>query len=129
MSSDYSDSQNPSSSTTHDLSKSSSSSSSKSSSIDLSADFLQQSTNRIQQSAQALNALVGKLKSTQRTSWSHPTKDSSLEHEPGVKILIPHDQAHYTYILGPLCTKHPLCPHIIESFILPNSFKLPIVED
>ena len=62
-------------------------------------------------------------------SSSHLAEDSSLEEWPRDKILIPHDQAHCTYTLSTLCTKHTLFSHTIESFNLPDEFKLPIAED
>ena len=55
-------------------------------------------------------------------------EDSSLEERLGDEILIPHDPAHYTYTLGPICTERPLYSHITESFILPDGFTLPIAK-
>ena len=129
MSSEYSDSEDPSSSAIHTPSKSSSSSSSKSSSIHLSADSQTPSADRAQESAQALKTLASKPTSTQMASSSHPARDSSSEDEPGADTLIVHDVDHGSYILGPLCTKPPLFSHITESFILPDGFSLPIIVD
>ena len=60
---------------------------------------------------------------------SHLAKGSSSEDDPGAETLIAHDQDHGIYTLGPICTERPLFPHIIESFIIPDGFQLPITED
>ena len=129
MSSKYSDFENPSSSAFRTPLECSSSSSSESSSIHLSADSSHQSANSVQESTLALKALAGKPTMTHMASSSRPAGDSSSEDEPRVEIMIPHDEVHGTYILGPLCTEPPLFPHITESFVLPDRFKLPITED
>ena len=124
MSSENLDSTNPSILVIHNPSESSSSSSFQSSSINLLADSPQQSTDKICQSTLASN-----LNSTQMASSSHPTRDSSSKDEPEAQNMIPYDQAHYTYILGPLCIESFMFPHITECFILLDSFQLPIAED
>ena len=45
-------------------------------------------------------------------------KDSSSEDKPQAETLIPYDQIHHTYILGPLYTEPPLFPYITESLVL-----------
>ena len=112
MSSKYSDFENPSSSVVRTPSKSSSSSSSESSSIHLSADSLNPSADRLQEFAQALKTLTSKPTSTQMASPSRLARDSSSEDEPGTDTLIAHDVNHGSYILGSLCTEHPLFSHI-----------------
>ena len=88
-----------------------------------------QSTNKIQESIQALKALASKPKSSQIASSSCPVQYSSSEEGLRDEILIPHDRAPITYILGPICIECPLYTHITESFILPDGFKLPVTED
>ena len=128
MSSEHSDSENPSSSPIRVPSESSSSSSSESSSSSSSSNS-SQSINKVQDSIQALKTLASKPKSSQMVSSSRPIEDLSSEEGPGDELLIPHDRAHCTYILGPVYTKRPLYIHITKSFILPDGFQLPIIEE
>ena len=83
MTSNHTDSQNPSGSTVQDPSESSS--------IDLLANSPQRSTNIVQDSAKALKTLVGKFKSAQVASSSRPAKEPPSKDEPRAEILIFYD--------------------------------------
>ena len=128
MSSDPSDSENPSSLAVGTLSESSSSSSFENPSSSLSLDS-PRSKGNVQESVQALKALASKPKSFQMASSSRLAESSSSDEGPGDEVLIPHRKASNTYILGPVCTERPLYTHITESFILPDGFRLPLTEE
>ena len=128
MSSDPSDSENPSSSAVRARPESSSSSSFENPSSSLSLDSPRSKSN-VQESVQALKALASQPESFQMASSSRPMESSSSEEGPGGEVLIPFRKAPNTYILGPVCTERPLYPHITESFILPDGFRLPLTEE